>query len=127
MPKMPDEDQIAPFEGREQFGPRREIALVGAQNDIRYYAELGRTATRAALKHEAVVIGTATDPHRPAERRFRVTRGVLEVLEEQSGIGVAVITKSPLVPCDIALLTRINERSRLSVHVSLIAIDRELA
>ena len=26
-----------------------------------------------------MVIGTATDPYQPAERRFRVTRGVLEV------------------------------------------------
>jgi DNA repair photolyase len=89
--------------------------------------ELGRTSTLEALRHECVVIGTATDPYQPAERRFRVTRGVLEVLAEQSGIGVTIITKSPLVTRDIDLLTRINERSRLSVHVSLITIDRELA
>lgn len=89
--------------------------------------ELGRAATREALKQECVVIGTATDPYQPAERRFRVTRGVLEVLAEQSGIRVTIITKSPLVTRDVDLLARINERSRLCVHVSLITIDRELA
>ena len=89
--------------------------------------ELGRAATLRALKHEYVVIGTATDPYQPAERRFRITRGVLEVLAEQTDIGVSIITKSPLITRDIDLLKRINERSRLSVHVSLITIDRELA
>ena len=89
--------------------------------------ELGRAATFQALKHETVVIGTATDPYQPAERRFRITRSVLEVLAEQTGIGVTIITKSPLVTRDIDVLSRINERSRLSVHVSLITIDRELA
>ena len=88
---------------------------------------LARAGTLEALRREHVVIGTATDPYQPAERRFRVTRGVLEVLAEQINIGVTIITKSPLVTRDVDLLKRINERSRLSVHVSLITVDRELA
>ena len=88
---------------------------------------LARKGTLDALRRERIVIGTATDPYQPAERRFRVTRGVLEVLAEQVNIGVTIITKSPLVTRDIDLLTRISERSRLSVHVSLITVDRELA
>ena len=88
---------------------------------------LERRSIRDALQRERVVIGTATDPYQPAERRFRITRGVLEVLAEQRGIGVTIITKSPLVTRDVDLLARIHERSRLSVHVSLITVDRELA
>lgn len=88
---------------------------------------LARGGTLDALHRERVVIGTATDPYQPAERRFRITRGLLEVLAEQTGIGVTIITKSPLVTRDVDLLRRINERSRLSVHVSLITVDRELA
>jgi DNA repair photolyase len=88
---------------------------------------LTRPATLEALREDRVVIGTATDPYQPAERRFRVTRGVLEVLAEQTGIGVTIITKSPLITRDIDLLTRIHERSSLSIHVSLITVDRELA
>jgi len=89
--------------------------------------ELRRPARYEALQRETVVIGTATDPYQPAERRFRVTRGVLEVLAEQRGMSVTIITKSPLVTRDVDLLSRINERSELSVHVSLITVDRELA
>jgi DNA repair photolyase len=88
---------------------------------------LARAGTLEALHRERVVIGTATDPYQPAERRFRVTRGVLEVLAEQANIAVTIITKSPLVTRDIDVLLRIKERSRLSVHVSLITVDRELA
>jgi DNA repair photolyase len=89
--------------------------------------ELRRPARFEALQRERVVIGTATDPYQPAERRFRVTRGVLEVLAEQRGLGVTIITKSPLVTRDIDLLVTIAERSDLSVHVSLITVDRDLA
>jgi len=89
--------------------------------------ELRRPARYQALQRETVVIGTATDPYQPAERRFRVTRGVLEVLAEQRGMSVTIITKSPLVTRDVDLLSRINERSELSVHVSLITVDRDLA
>ena len=89
--------------------------------------ELRRPARFHALHRETVVIGTATDPYQPAERRFRITRGVLETLAEQQGISVTIITKSPLVTRDVDLLLRIAARSRLSVHVSLITTDRELA
>ena len=89
--------------------------------------ELRRPSRYAALQRETVVIGTATDPYQPAERRYRVTRGVLEVLAEQRGLRVTIITKSPLVTRDLDLLSRINERSQLAVHVSLITVDRELA
>ena len=79
------------------------------------------------LQRQGVVIGTATDPYQPAERRFRLTRSVLEVLAAQARLNVTIITKSPLVTRDVDLLVRIAERSGLSVHVSLITVDRELA
>ncbi|HEX6599449.1 MAG TPA: radical SAM protein [Gemmatimonadaceae bacterium] len=86
------------------------------------------SATRVDdIRSQGVVIGTATDPYQPAERRFRLTRGVLEVLAEQSKLHVTIITKSPLVTRDVDLLVRIAARSSLSVHVSLITVDRELA
>ncbi|HEX7978739.1 MAG TPA: radical SAM protein [Gemmatimonadaceae bacterium] len=89
--------------------------------------ELRRPARMRALMRETVVIGTATDPYQPAERRYRITRGVLETLAEQRGLSVTIITKSPLVTRDVDVLMRIAAVSRLSVHVSLITTDRELA
>jgi DNA repair photolyase len=88
----------------------------------------GSARYRGLLRgEEAVVVGTATDPYQPAERRFRVTRGVLEALAEHAGLRVSIITKSPLVTRDVDVLVRIAERSELSVHVSLITLDRALA
>ena len=87
----------------------------------------GSDRHRKLLAGETIVIGTATDPYQPAERKFRVTRGILEVLAEHPGLSVAIITKSPLVTRDIDVLSRINRHSELCVHISLITLDRELA
>ena len=77
---------------------------------------------------EGVVVGTATDPYQPAERRFRVTRGVLEALAEHARLRVVVITKSPLVTRDVDVLARLTGRgSRVTVCMSLITLDRDLA
>ncbi|HWL39514.1 MAG TPA: radical SAM protein [Gemmatimonadaceae bacterium] len=88
---------------------------------------LGSDRHLKLLEGETIVIGTATDPYQPAERRFRVTRGILEVLAEHPGLSVCVITKSPLVTRDIDLLSRIARISDLSIHISLITLNRELA
>jgi len=79
------------------------------------------------LGGETLLIGTATDPYQPAERRYRVTREVLEVLAMHRGLRVVITTKSPLVVRDVDVLARLGSRSRLTVHVSLITTDRELA
>ena len=79
------------------------------------------------LKGEGIGIGTATDPYQPAERRFQITRGILEVFAEHAGLRLWIVTKSPLVTRDIDLLRRIQRNNDVSVHISLITIDRDLA
>jgi len=81
----------------------------------------------ALLKGEMILIGTATDPYQPAERRYRVTRGILEVLAEHPGLHLGIITKSPLITRDADILARIARRSEISVTISLITTDRALA
>jgi DNA repair photolyase len=81
----------------------------------------------ALLNGESIIIGTATDPYQPAERTFRVTRGILEVLAEHPGLDIVIITKGPLVTRDIDILSRIARHSSISVHISLITLDRTLA
>jgi len=94
---------------------------------------LRRTLRHGSARHlglvqgEGVMIGTATDPYQPAERRFRLTRGILEVLAEHPGLRVGVITKGPLITRDIDVLRRIARVSRLFIHLSLITVDRDLA
>jgi DNA repair photolyase len=79
------------------------------------------------LREQGIGIGSATDPYQPAERRFRLTRAILEVLAERPEIPMSIVTKSPLVTRDIDLLARIAEHVPVSVHISLITTDRELA
>jgi DNA repair photolyase len=81
---------------------------------------------RVPLGH-TIVIGTATDPYQPAERRFRVTRAVLQRLARCEGLSFGIITKSPLIARDRDLLLRLQERNELQVHVSLITADARLA
>jgi DNA repair photolyase len=106
---------------------RRIFVKQNAADVLRRALRHGSERHLSLLNGESIVIGTATDPFQPAERRFRVTRSVLEVLAEHPGLTVCIITKSPLITRDIDLLTRINRHSSLSVHLSLISIDRELA
>src|SRR5687768_7285883 len=75
-------------------------------------------------KGEGIGIGTATDPYQPAERRYRITRGILEVIAEHEGLRLWIVTKSPLITRDIDLLRRIQRHNEISVHISLIKIGR---
>lgn len=87
---------------------------------------LALTLRPARIGGHAVVIGTATDPYQPAERTFRLTRRVLETLAQYHGLDIGIITKSPLVARDSDVLTKLQERSTVTVNVSLIATDVEL-
>lgn len=84
-------------------------------------------SSRAPRPGDSVVIGSATDPYQPAERRFQVTRDVLTALQEVRDLRVVIITKSPLVTRDIPLLQALQRRNGVGVHMSLITTDRELA
>src|SRR5689334_3254728 len=106
---------------------RRIFVKQNAADILRRTLRHGSERLLALIAGETIVIGTATDPFQPAERRYRVTRSVLEVLAEHPGLSVCIITKSSLVTRDIDLLKRINRHSRLSIHLSLISIDRDLA
>jgi DNA repair photolyase len=89
-------------------------------------AVLQRTLFPAKLAGATLVIGTATDPYQPAERRFRLTRSVLEALLGWRGLKLAIITKSPLILRDLPVLQQLAERHDLSVNISLASLDSPL-
>ncbi len=106
---------------------RRIVVKRNAPQVLREELAPGR-AKRAALERgETVVIGTATDPYQPAERRFRVTRALLEVMTSLRSAAVVIVTKSPLIARDVDVLARLTTHSSVTVHVSLITVDRALA
>ena len=71
---------------------------------------LALTLKPSRLGDAAIAIGTATDPYQPAERRFGLTRRILERLAQFHGLNVSLITKSPLVARDLDVLARLAER-----------------
>ncbi len=87
---------------------------------------LSRTLSRTPIGTDAIAIGTATDPYQPAERKFKLTRSMLEVMAQLSGLQLSITTKSALITRDLDLLMRINRRSRLSVNFSVITLNRRL-
>jgi DNA repair photolyase len=94
-------------------------------------AALGRDLARVGARYRRgdgapVLIGTATDPYQPAERRFGITRAVLERLAQAPPLHVGLITKSPLVTRDLGLLVALGRRHRVTVHLSLISTGRRL-
>ena len=90
-------------------------------------AILARTLDPRRLGGSTLVIGTATDPYQPAERKFRVTRGILETLTGFRGLSIGIITKSPLITRDVELLARLGRKHQLSVHFSIATADARLA
>ena len=85
-----------------------------------------RTLEPARIGHTAIVIGTATDPYQPAERRYGATRGVLQALLRFEGLHLGIITKSPLIMRDLDLLAEVSARHSLRVNISLASVDREM-
>jgi DNA repair photolyase len=75
---------------------------------------------------KTIAIGTNTDPYQPIERRYKIMRGILEVLE-RAGHPVGIVTKSNLVLRDLDILSRMAERNLVKVALSVTTLDTKLA
>ena len=76
---------------------------------------------------EEIAIGTATDPYQPAERKFEVTRGILEELARHQGLALGIVTKSDLIVRDIELLRQVAAHNRLYVSLTITTTNTKLA
>ena len=72
---------------------------------------------------ETVALGTATDPYQPAERRYGVTRKMLEVFASTAGFRLGITTKSDLIARDIELLKEVSRRHYLRVSMTVTTVD----
>src|SRR5580700_10580201 len=90
-------------------------------------ADLLRHELRRVKPDESIALGTATDPYQPAERRYEVTRGILEEFARHRGFELGIVTKSNLIVRDLGLLKEVAQASRLSVHVTITTLDVNLA
>src|SRR5437879_1128604 len=89
-------------------------------------AELLRHELKRVKADESIALGTATDPYQPAERRYQVTRGILEEFARHRGFELGIVTKSNLVVRDIELLKSVARATTISVHTTVTTRDTEL-
>ena len=90
-------------------------------------AELLMTAlARPGYVCETLAIGTNTDAYQPAEREWKINRGLLEVCADFNQ-PVALITKSSLVERDIDILGHMAAKGLAKVYISVPTMDAETA
>ena len=92
-----------------------------------FFASSFRAELAKVDRHEAIAIGTATEPYQPAERRFLVTRQILTVFAGEQGRRLSITTKSDLVLRDLDLLHRIARANFLHINITITTLNRRLA
>src|SRR5579859_2792705 len=81
---------------------------------------------RPAYVCSTITIGANTDPYQPAEREWKVTRSLLEVVS-QCNQPIGIITKNALVERDLDILAPMAEKDLVSVYISVTTLDHDLA
>lgn len=88
---------------------------------------LGIVERELQSKRRTGVIGTGamSDPYNPMEKKHRLTRGALELINKFR-FGISICTKSDLVTRDIDILKQIQIHSPVLVKVTITAWSDEL-
>jgi DNA repair photolyase len=73
-----------------------------------------------------IALGINTDAYQPIERRYRITREVLELLAECKH-PVSFVTKSGLIERDVDLLAAMARERLVTVYFSVTTLDNKLA
>ena len=139
-PRMPFSWQINPYRGCEfackycyarythEFMEMRD----GLDFERKIYVKkhsgwLLRQELKQVRAGQSIAIGTATDPYQPAERKFGITRAVMEEFARHEGLSLGLVTKSDLIVRDLDLLRTIAARNRLRIHITITTTDTNLA
>ncbi len=104
----------------------------GLDFETKLYA---KTNAAERLRHElakpgyvpsAIALGINTDAYQPIERRYQVTRSLLEVFAECRH-PVSFVTKSALITRDLDLLVQMARERLVTVYFSITTLDNKLA
>src|SRR5690349_304671 len=93
----------------------------------KHSAWLLRQELKQVRAGQSIAIGTATDPYQPAERKFGVTRTIMEEFARHQGLSLGLVTKSDLILRDLELLRVIAANNRLGIHVTITTTNASLA
>jgi DNA repair photolyase len=90
-------------------------------------ADLLRRELRRVKMGEPIALGTATDPYQPAERRYEISRSILEEFARHRGYELGIVTKSNLIVRDVDLLRAVAQNNALSIHMTITTLNTDLA
>lgn len=79
-----------------------------------------------AYRCQTIALGANTDPYQPIEKRYRLTRQILEVLLEHRH-PVTITTKSASILRDIDILSQMAKKNLVGVNLSITTLDSELS
>ena len=81
---------------------------------------------RRSYQPSPIALGINTDAYQPIERRYRITRQILELLAECRH-PVSFVTKSAMIERDIDLLAVMARHRLVTVYFSVTTLDNKLA
>ncbi|MBB3237882.1 PA0069 family radical SAM protein [Phyllobacterium endophyticum] len=87
---------------------------------------LDKELSKPGYTAKSIAIGTNTDPYQPVEKKWRIMRDILQVLEAHQH-PVGIVTKSALVMRDQDILARMAEKGLAKVALSITTLDGKLA
>ena len=139
-PDIPFEQSINPYRGCEHGciycyarpshaylelspGLDFETRLFAKTNAVELlHAELSKKGYVA----KPIAFGTNTDVYQPIERRYKVMRGILEVMSACDH-PLTIVTKSALIERDIDLLAPLAKKNLVKAFISITTLDHRLA
>ncbi len=139
-PDIPFDRSINPYRGCEHgciyCFARPSHAYLGLSPGLDFEARLfakpeaatllRRELAKPGYRCRTMAMGTNTDPYQPIEGDWRITRSVLEVLNEHNH-PVGIVTKSARITADIDILADMAKRNLARVQISVTTLDRALA
>jgi DNA repair photolyase len=139
-PDIPFEQSINPYRGCEHgciyCYARPSHAYLelspGLDFETRLFAKtnavelLKKELSRPGYRVKPIAFGTNTDAYQPIERKYKVMRGLLEVLSACDH-PLTVVTKSALIERDIDLLALMAKKRLVKAFISITTLDAKLA
>ncbi|HLW75096.1 MAG TPA: PA0069 family radical SAM protein [Gammaproteobacteria bacterium] len=83
---------------------------------------LDQELRKPSYRPQGITLGANTDPYQPAERKLKLTRGILETLLRFRH-PVSIITKSTLVTRDLDILADMAKQELAAVFVTITTLD----
>jgi DNA repair photolyase len=87
---------------------------------------LRQALMKPSWQANVIAMSGVTDCYQPLEKKYKLTRGCLEVLDAFNN-PTAIITKNVLILRDLDILARMAAKSLVHVNVSVTTLDSELA